>query len=345
MSGSQNPVNAMREYAAVNPYEARALFLRGLRVALLLSVAGNIWFGVRHGIDSGDGRLSIALSAGLHASFPLLLWLIIKIFETSTQLFVDDRAKMAKRGAILVAVLTFVSSAQGLFMIGVWSGFPPQLAWIVPGAIDITIMVCGAMLDNVARLLGEEAVQEKADREVIQSVGEPFESPVRASFEQPARPSFEQSGELDPRRSNEVAHHSDERLAQEPFEAGKSSSPGSDQAVHPFEQPAQAPGESVDEPFEIGPGEPFKQAATESFEQSIEPGEFAAVWAARTLGETGVTADERELAKVLERHVQGWSRQRIADDVGRSKSTINGWVKAAEPVRPELVGGPSAGDR
>ncbi len=59
-----------------------------------------------------------------------------------------------------------------------------------------------------------------------------------------------------------------------------------------------------------------------------------------------ISAAADELAIVLALDAEGLSKQAIADRVGRSRSTVTGWIKAAESVRPqlELVGGRSVGN-
>ncbi|WP_270484895.1 hypothetical protein [Gordonia jacobaea] len=57
---------------------------------------------------------------------------------------------------------------------------------------------------------------------------------------------------------------------------------------------------------------------------------------------TGITAPAADLARVLEMAEGGVSRQRIADEVGKPKSTIAGWIKRADELgvteeRPRLA--------
>lgn len=305
-----------------------------LVVGVALSVAGN----ALHARAVTGGSTLAAVGAAI---FPVLLLMMTELTMLTAKRFAGWVRGVTAGLAAVVAAISFAISyealayaARELFGIGAW------LSWLAPLTVDLPIIAATLALwaasDLIRRDRGE---QSSTDRTTS-------------------------SGDPDERSIDQPDDQSDSSVVEQPI--GRTSTPyeqrstGPELAVQRSTEPDETPPRPIGRPDEVVPDEVSDDLADQVVEQvgrhsvdrtsspyehSIgrsddESDESWAVAAERVRAATGITAEPDELATVLEMADSGESRAAIAAAVGRSKSTVSGWInKAAEvnqPGRPEL---------
>ncbi|MFM9378596.1 DUF2637 domain-containing protein [Gordonia sp. VNK21] len=295
----------------------RGLYAAALAFFSVLSVVGNAVYAYRAAPSPVDGSLPPGWAAAAHMIPPVALLLVTEVVAAATTRLPAGRARwVGLVGAGVIAAAAFALSFDALHAVAEMAKVRTELAWLVPVMLDVAIVVCTTLV-----LTASERV--RADRlPSVESVGRADELDPVPNL-RPAE--LTEQGEM---TSIEVPVHRPTERPTTPDQAARSIDQPNDSVGRPDRPVAERPDRLGESPVDR-PGGLATDASTD----------WSAV-AERVLATTSVTADADDLAHVLALDAAGLSRQKIADEVGRAKSTIGGWIKAAESVenqRPALV--------
>lgn len=329
-----------------------------LPVVLLVMVEG-IALGIRGGVAGWQRHMATVFVGALGVVVLASSYVGLYSLVTATELFTVDVLNVGLAGVpdlLMIASTVYVMSLRR----------PADTAERVPSP-SAWARIGGNLVARVEQATAPTDDSTAPTAPNVRSLDRPVESVDPAPVDRPTTPVDYVSESAD-RALDEPVDHSDEFNPTTPVDRGRpNSSTGPEQAVHlvertpadrstaPDEHADRRPIEPDEQPVESVEQAPVEQATgpVESDEQSDEVADRAAVdrsdepdelsddtldRAGRVLAESSITADPTELARVLELDSAGWSRQRIADAVGRSKSTVSGWLKVAEEIdRPQLA--------
>lgn len=247
----------------------------------------------------------------------------------------------------VMLIVAFWRSFNALTEMAVRLAMPASDAWMLPvltdtgivvGTLGVVLAEVKMKLDGDAAVIDVDALGPAAGGRVDQSVQPLDDRPVERADESvesvPDEPG-EQSVELDPARSTEPVESDstgpdleDSPVEFSPVEVSGSVGPTAAQSVESYSTELSEPvgPERVDRSSSIGP------AGLEVPDQSVDLVEPVQAWAGRVCAETSISAGPDELAQVLALDQAGRSRQQIAAEIGRSKSTVTGWIKTAGGV-------------
>ncbi|OBA67776.1 DUF2637 domain-containing protein [Gordonia sp. 852002-10350_SCH5691597] len=250
--------------------------------------------------------------------------------------------------AIALAV-SFVSLAA----VGEMAGWEGRIAWALPLMLDLPAFAATiGFIKSGHRIAADEVVASAVT----------IDSPDQASPSLSSAAEFGSSAEFDDGVGMTAPPNSAGRMEGGSAVVSAASASTDDQARRASaefrDEVRSQVAEMVDaEVAELPvPTIPPSSAPVEAAESASTLAEFdppSSGWAAEAdevKSATRISAGAAELAMVLELDARGRSQQEIADEVGRSRSTVGGWLKTVRAHRAKssvlaLAGGPSAGRR
>lgn len=326
-----------------------------MATCLILSMAGNglhvwsQWHGdVAAGVDRGAVGPWVPTLAIMIAPAMVMVMTEAVILAHGRN---RGRARTVVTGlAVVVGLIALAVSYSGLvYVCDTIIGLPVVLAYAAPMIVDLPIIAATVGLWDVvdqARRPGDDQVVTTATGAPVEQVVTPDDQVVDTQLDTLTSTVDEQLVTLATSDGGDVvdftrrpARHPADQARHRVEHMATTSSPALVRVVD--EQVDTGVVTPVDEMTSRGDGQPDEQLVTLSTstpdeglvapvdDQLVTPDEFARR-ADEILASSGISADVDELATVLSLHADGASKASIATAVGRSRSTVTGWINAAE---------------
>ena len=326
-----------------------------LAVGLLLSMAGNavhVWSqwhaDVAAGVDRGTLPPWVPTAAIMVV--PAMVMVMTEMVVISYRRNAGWARTVTTALAGLVGVVSLTVSYVGLVHVcTVIVGLPTVLGYVAPVIVDAPIIAATVGLWDVQQKI--RADRELADRSDEHSTDSTDSTDAVEQSTDAADRSNGLSDSAD--RADEHSDHS----AEQSIDCSTGPELDGQRSIEPDEQLGRpdelTPDEWSTEADDLvaeqvgrhsvdrtsGPDEQSIDRPDELDEQSDEldeqSDEYWSALAERVRSATGITAEPVELATVLQMSGEGATRSEIAEAVGRSKSTVSGWITKAATVDPD----------
>ena len=337
----------------------RSFFRRSTAFFAASTVALNVtdaWM-----VNAGLGRVGASLAAVL---MPVALLLategLIKLLQAPRRGWGDGvPLAIVGTGAVVGAVMSFAGSFAALSRLGShWHWEHPAF---LPAAIDTLLVTMAAGGVWAARRIARDAVVDDpattsttaTDELVVAEVSTTPATDSSTPVDDPAASGAAGIDELPPPTLTSVTDDPGELVSDDPSSTSRQAA---ELVVRPVNDPTASGDELTDEYRRVDPDDPTASgdeltdelATTAPTNVTDDPGELVADGQAanptsaaddlddecsrrarRVLAASQIAADADELATVLRMADEGASKQAIADSVGRSRSTVSGWLRVA----------------
>ncbi len=353
-AGKVNTYHKAFGWTLILSFTIISMMLNGVHAVLTMSRDGGGWAVFAIALIAIMAPLSMLLTTHL-------LVCLIQDWSNRRSWLVRLRGVVAAVSGLIAAVSFVLSFAALRDMAILYGEMSTRLAWLVPLIIDAVILAATlavVVAEAEMRLDREEVRTTPTIQSVVQPDDPAIRSAIQVPVDQPIHPGDPVDDDTDDPAIHPAIHSVDDDrdpATQAPI----------DQAIHPDDpvddvvdradesqvktaiHPVIHSGDPVDDDADdpvihtvdddlidqaIHPGDPVDDDADDpAIHSAIHPvDDDLDRLADRVRDDLGTEADRETIRRALVLDREGWSRRRIAEEVGAAHSTVGRWIKAAE---------------